>query len=278
MQVFTVLYTREILAPTSEITQCTSHVRLNQQPQCASTVLQVPSLVQAAATGPPKPQAKGITKAAPSKPASAASLVAAAAAAASSALSVVHETAAGYDLYCPAGQYQLALQHPASKHMFDQLMGVRALVLQLQQQAKELLLLQQQQMAAAAAAATAAEQAAKQEAQQAAQQGANQGRRLSAGGGSSRPQSRRVSRTNVPVFADQAGHEGPSNSITAGGLPADCALHVAISLQQSTCSGCGILLVVRTPLHTANSLNPRHPDPHKVDSRVIAVLTHFFYC
>jgi hypothetical protein len=70
--------------------------------------------------------------------------VAAAAAAASSALSVVHETAAGYNLYCPAGQYQLSLKHPAAKHLFDQLLWLRTYLQQLQQQAKAQQLLQQQ--------------------------------------------------------------------------------------------------------------------------------------
>jgi hypothetical protein len=105
--------------------------------------------------------------------------------------------------------------------MFDQLLGIRALVLQLQEQAKAQQQLQQQ-LAAAAAAATAAEQAAAAAvtaAEQAAQPVGVQRRRSSTGGDGGRVQSRRVSRANVPVFpvlADQAGFAGPSSSITPG--------------------------------------------------------------
>lgn len=130
--------------------------------------VQVPTLLDAAAAPPSKPAPKGITKppsgkAAASKAAPASTAVAAAAAAASNALSVVHETAAGYNLYCPAGLYQLSLKHPGAKHLFDQLMALRALLQQLQQQAKDQHAQQQQQQqeleqaaVTAAIAATAA--------------------------------------------------------------------------------------------------------------------------
>lgn len=152
-------------------------------------LLQVPSLVDAAAAAPAKPPAKGISTAPPSsKPLPGPSAAAAAAAAASSSvLSVVHETAGGYDLYCPAGQYQLSLKHPAAKHLFDQLMGLRAYLQQLQQQAKaELTLLQQQ--AAAAAAAVAQDAAAG----------------VPVGSGSKGP-SRRVSRADSPPPSQMPG-------------------------------------------------------------------------
>jgi hypothetical protein len=163
----------------------------------------MPTLHDAAAA-PSKPQAKGITIKTPAnKPAAAPSAVAAAAAAASNALSVVHETAAGYNLYCPAGLYQLSLKHPASKHLFEQILGLRALLQQMQQQAKAQHLLQQQQLSAAAAATEAP----------AVQQQAGQG--LSG----SRSPSRRVSRASSPVpltSMEQAGMERVASGHTTG--------------------------------------------------------------
>lgn len=169
--------------------------------------LQVPTLVDAATTSPGKPPAKGISKApAPAKPSPGPSAVAAAAAAASSALSVVHETAAGYNLYCPAGLYQLSLKHPAAKHLFDQLLWLRTYLQQLQQQAKAEQLLQQQAAAAAAAAAAAS----------AGQDGGLAGAPLRAGAPGSRAQSRRVSRANSPVPAPLEAHTGDAASNRAG--------------------------------------------------------------
>lgn len=176
---------------------------------------QVPTLHDAAAVAPSKPQAKGITKPPPGKPAAAASAVAAAAAAASNALSVVHETAAGYNLYCPARLYQLSLKHPASKHLFEQILGLRALLQQMQQQAKAQHLLQQQQQqgSAAAAAATKAASAVQQQAVQ--------------GSSGSRSPSRRVSRASSPVpvthaFTERAGMERAASGNTPGRQQREC--------------------------------------------------------
>jgi hypothetical protein len=162
-----------------------------------------------AAAAPSKPQAKGIIKPLAGKPAAPPSAVAAAAATASNALSVVHETAAGYNLYCPAGLYQLSLEHPASKHLFEQILGLRALLQQMQQQAKAQHLFLQQQMSAAAAAAAAAAANEVPAVQQAKGQGSS----------GSRSPSRRVSRAGSPVplvSVEQADMERAASGHTRG--------------------------------------------------------------
>lgn len=177
--------------------------------------VQVPTLLDAAAA-PSKPQAKGITKPLPRKAPPAPSAGAAAAAAASNALTVVHETAAGYNLYWPAGLYQLSLQHPASRHLFEQLMGLRTTLQQLQQQSKAQQLLQEQQAAAtAASAADAAAAAAAADTEVAGLQSVAQG------SSSSRAQSRRVSRASSPVPADTPSIQGPQR-VASSPTPGEC--------------------------------------------------------
>jgi len=163
--------------------------------------MQVPTLAQAVAVSS-KPQAKGITKAPPSKGMPPPSPVAAAAAAASCALSVVRETAAGFNLYCPAGQYQLSLKHPASKHMFDQLLLLRTQQQQLLQQVKAQQQQQQQQTAAAAS-------------REPHQSGPSAAARVSV-------QSRRASRADIPVRADLKSIARASSSNEPGTYTATC--------------------------------------------------------
>ncbi|KAF8058470.1 LRRC74A [Scenedesmus sp. PABB004] len=70
---------------------------------------------------------------------------------------VVTEAAAGFDLACPAGQYRLALAHPATKHLLGQLLALRAALQALQADvAAQQQQWQQERSGAAAAVAAAA--------------------------------------------------------------------------------------------------------------------------
>lgn len=133
---------------------------------CLSS-LQVPTLLDVL-VGPTKPAGKGLTtvtntssnSSSSSKPSSKSSSKSSRASASAEATTdnskpgvlVVKETAAGFNLCCPAGQYRLILSHPAVRHMLGQLLELRSRLQQLQQQVKQRQELQQQQFAAANAA------------------------------------------------------------------------------------------------------------------------------
>lgn len=91
-----------------------------------------------------------------SKGAPQAAATAAAAAGPGSGILVITESAAGFDLRCPAGQYRLNLAHPAVRHMLGQLLELRSRLQQLQQQVKQQQLEQQQLLQQPAKATVAA--------------------------------------------------------------------------------------------------------------------------
>jgi TolA-binding protein len=121
--------------------------------------LQVPTLVDAVETpGRAGPKAPGninstSSKASGSGSSSKPAPQATAAAGPGTGVLVVTESAAGYNLCCPAGQYRLNLTHPAVRHMLGQLLELRSRLQQLQQQVKQQQLEQQQPQPTKGAAA-----------------------------------------------------------------------------------------------------------------------------
>jgi hypothetical protein len=133
-----------------------------------NVVLQVPTLVDAVETpGKAGPKAPGNISSTSSKTSGSSSsskgtpaASPAAAAGAGAGVLVITESAAGYDLCCPAGQYHLNLTHPAVRHMLGQLLELRSKLQQLQQQVKQQQLEQQPAKVAAAASSSSGGKAA----------------------------------------------------------------------------------------------------------------------